>query len=269
MAPLAPLERDYPELMIALITGASSGIGRSLALLLARDGFDVVLVARTESALNDVAGEIARLGRSAHVFATDLSESDAATGLCERLNRAGIIVDVLVNNAGFGVQGRFDQLPLDRQLAMIAVNITSLTALTRLLLPGMLARDRGGVLNVGSTAAFQPGPLMAVYYATKAYVLSFTEALAEEVAGTSVKISCLAPGPTHTGFAQQASMRESRLFKGPVMSADEVAAIGFAGWKDNRTLVIAGLRNRIGAFAIRFAPRRMVTKFVKRLNDLG
>ena len=252
--------------MTALITGASSGLGRSLALLFARDGFDVVLVARREAALEEVAAAVRMLGRTAHVQPADLSLADGVARLHQRLEQEGITVDVLVNNAGFGMQGRFDRIPLDRQLAMIQVNVTSLTALTRALLPGILARNRGGVLNVASTAAFQPGPLMAVYYATKAYVLSFTEGIAEEVAGSALKVSCLAPGPTATGFAAEASMTNSALFRLGAMDADRVARIGFEGWKAGKTLVIAGLRNRVGAFAIRFVPRAMARRITKRLN---
>jgi hypothetical protein len=254
--------------MTALITGASSGIGRSLALLFAADGYDVVLVARREAALQELAAEIVRRGRSAHVIAADLSVEDGAERLHERLQRDRLSVDVLVNNAGFGLQGRFDQIPLERQLAMIRLNVTSLTALTRLLVPDMIARNRGGILNVGSTAGFQPGPLMAVYYATKAYVLSFTEALAEELAGTSLKISCLAPGPTATEFAAEAAMTKSRLFKTGAMTADEVARIGFDGWKAGKILVVAGMRNRIGAASVRFAPRSLVRRIARRLNSL-
>jgi short-subunit dehydrogenase len=201
-------------------------------------------------------------------MAADLAIPEGPQALHAKLEQEGLVIDVLVNNAGFGMQGPFDQIPLERQLAMIQLNVTSLTALTRLLLPGMMARNRGGVLNVGSTAGFQPGPLMAVYYATKAYVLSFTEAIAEEVSGSGLKITCLAPGPTVTGFATEAAMTGSRLFKAGAMSADDVARIGFEGWKDGKTLVIAGTRNRIGAFSLRLAPRAMVRKVVKRLNTI-
>lgn len=253
--------------MTALITGASAGIGRELALLFARDGFDLVLVARRDAALHELAREISALGRSARVVAADLSVPGAAERLHHRLTADGIAVDVLVNNAGFGLQGRFDQLPLDRQLAMIQLNVASLTALTRLFLPGMLARSRGGVLNVASTAAFQPGPLMAVYYATKAYVLSFTEAVAEEIAGSQVKVTCLAPGPTETEFAAEANLTTSRLFRGGAMSAADVARAGYDGWKEGTRLVIPGARNRFGAFAVRFAPRAVATRVTKRLNS--
>jgi uncharacterized protein len=252
--------------MIALVTGASSGIGRSLALQFAAGGYDLVLTARSEPALQELAAQVQALGRTAHVIVADLGAADGASRLHEVLVRDGINVDVLVNNAGFGLQGRFDTLPLDRQLAMIQLNVTSLTALTRVLLPGMLARNSGGVLNVASTAAFQPGPLMTVYYATKAYVLSFTEAVAEEVAESRLNVSCLCPGPTHTGFVKAAGMTGSRLFKAGAMTADDVAQQGFEGWSNRKRVVIPGFRNRLGAFSVRLVPRRIVPTIVKRLN---
>jgi short-subunit dehydrogenase len=253
--------------MIALITGASSGIGRSLALLFAQNGYDLVLVARGEAALQELAHEANRQGRTARVMPADLGVAGGVEDLHARLQRDGIDVDVLVNNAGVGMLGPFHELPLDRQVGMIQLNVTSLTALTRLMLPPMLARRRGGVLNVASTAAFQPGPLMAVYYATKAYVLSFSEALAEEVAGTGLQVTCLAPGPTYTEFIERAAMAHTRIVAGGAMTADEVARQGFEGWKAGRRLVIPGARNRFGAMAVKFAPRAFVTRFVKRLNS--
>lgn len=254
--------------MNALITGASAGIGRHLALRFAHHGFDVVLTARRETLLRDLADEIAAIGRTARVIAADLAAADGALQLHAGLERDRIAVDVLVNNAGFGARGAFADLPLDRQISMIQLNVTSLTALTRLLLPPMLSRNRGGVLNVASTAAFQPGPLMAVYYATKAYVLSFSEALAEEVSGSALKVSCLAPGPTATEFAERAAMTGSLVFKRAAMSADVVARIGFEGWQAGRRLVIPGFRNRLGALAVQLAPRAVVPAIVKRLNTI-
>ena len=251
----------------ALVTGASSGIGRSLALRFARQGYDVVLVARRQASLEALAAEIHHLGRAAHFHAADLAQRGSAADLHGRLESVGTPVDVLVNNAGVGMRGRFDELSLDRQLAMIELNVVSLTALTRLFLPAMLERNVGGVLNVASTAAFQPGPLMSVYYATKAYVLSFTEAIAEEVAATELKVSCLCPGPTETGFAAEADLEQSRLFKGGAMSADDVARIGFDGWTAGQRVVIPGFSNRVGAFAVRLMPRRLVPKVTKRLNE--
>jgi short-subunit dehydrogenase len=254
--------------MTALVTGASSGIGRSLALEFARAGHDLALVARREAALTELAGEVSRVGRTATVHAVDLNDTGAPMQLHRQLASAGIIIDVLVNNAGVGAQGRFEALGLERQLAMIQLNVTSLTALTWLFLPAMLAANRGGVLNVASTAAFQPGPLMAVYYATKAYVLSLTEAIAEEVSASNLKVSCLCPGPTHTGFVDAADMRGSRLFKTGAMTADAVASQGFQGWAAGKRVVIPGASNRLGAFAARHAPRRLTVKLVQQLNQV-
>lgn len=251
----------------ALITGASSGIGRSLARLFARDGYDLALVARRADALDELAAEI----RAAHAvtvtnFAVDLARADGARLLHEQLEAAGVAVDVLVNNAGVGMQGAFSALPVERQIEMIRLNVTTLTELTGRLLPGMLQRGNGGVLNVGSTAGFQPGPFMAVYYATKAYVVSFTEALAEELSGSRLRVSCLAPGPTATGFAAEAGVADSALFRGDVMDVNEVARIGYDGWKKGKPLVVAGRRNRLRAFAVRLFPRAWVLKAVGRLN---
>jgi short-subunit dehydrogenase len=252
----------------ALVTGASSGIGRSLALLFARGGYDVVLVARREASLQQLASEVRALGRTASVYPADLAQVGSAEDLHRRLLDSGTQVDVLVNNAAVGMQGRFHELPLERQLAMLHLNVTSLTALTRVLLPSMVSRNAGGVLNVASTAAFQPGPLMAVYYATKAYVLSFSEAIAEEVSETALKISCLCPGPTQTGFVDAAEMQGSRLFTSGAMSAEDVARIGYEGWQAGKRLVIPGTQNRLGTLLVRFTPRRIVPKITKRLNEV-
>lgn len=250
-----------------LITGASSGIGRSLARLFAADGYSLVLVARRAAALEALAAELARdHGVTVRVIPIDLTAPSAASELHEKVVGAGVAVDVLVNNAGFGMQGPFASLPLERQMQMIQLNVTALTALTRLLLPPMLERRRGGILNVGSTAGFQPGPFMAAYYATKAYVVSFSEALADELTGSGLKVTCLAPGPTATEFAAEAGITDSRLFQGGTMSVDEVARIGYEGWKQGRPLVIAGTRNRLSALVVKLAPRAFVRRVVRRLN---
>jgi short-subunit dehydrogenase len=254
----------------ALITGASSGIGRSLARLFARDGYALVLVARRGSLLEDLAAELLRdHGVVVRVMPVDLTDPASAMRLFTDLQRAGVTVDVLVNNAGFGMQGAFAALPVDRQVQMIHLNVTALTALTRLLLPSMLERGRGGVLNVGSTAGFQPGPFMAVYYATKAYVVSFSEALADELSGSGLRVTCLAPGPTATAFAAEAGASDSRLFQGDTMSVDEVAQIGYDAWRAGKPLVIAGSRNWWRAFAVRVLPRAWVRKAVRELNTQG
>jgi uncharacterized protein len=252
----------------ALITGASAGIGRELARAFARDRYDVVLAARRIEALEQLAGElIGTHGIRASAMAVDLAEPGAAPKLYDQLQRAGATIDVLVNNAGFGAQGRVVDIPLERQREMVQVNVTALTELTRLFLPGMVERNTGGILNVGSTAAFQAGPWMAVYYATKAYVLSFTEAVAEEVAGSGLRVSCLCPGPTATEFAEAAQMTKVRLFQRATMSAADVARIGYDGWKDGKIIVIPGASNRVGAALVRVSPRPIVRRLVKRLNQ--
>jgi len=249
----------------ALITGASSGIGLDLARLFAKDGCDVVLVARSEGKLRELAAELERGGGvTAHVIALDLARPDAAEALVQRLPGD---VDILVNNAGFGVAGPFVETDLAKELEMIQVNIVALTELTKLLLPGMIARRRGRILNVASTAAFQPGPLMAVYYASKAYVLSLSEALANETEGTGVRVSALCPGPTETGFVAAAGMVESKLFDANVMDARSVAVEGYRGMLSGKTIVIPGFRNRLLASGYRFAPRGLITKVVRGIQE--
>jgi len=251
----------------ALITGASSGIGEELARLFARDRSHLVLVARSQEKLERLAAELRKEhGIEAEVFPKDLADAAAPQAIFDGLAAKGILVDVLVNNAGFGAAGPVADLPVQKQIEMIQVNVTALTYLTRLFLPGMLQRGSGGILNVGSTAGFQPGPYMAVYYATKAYVLSFTEALAEELAGTAIKVTCLAPGPTATGFAALANMENALLFKLGTMDAKPVAAIGYRGFRRGKVIVVPGFKNRLGAFAVRLGPRSTVRKLVKRLQ---
>ena len=250
-----------------LITGASSGIGLELARCFAAEGCRLVLLARKRSALQALADELRTVHKTqSEILPADLAEPRAPARIFEQLQSTGTKLDVLVNNAGFGAQGLFAELPLDRQLAILQVNIAALTCLTRLFLPGMLERRQGGVLNVASTAGFQPGPGMAVYYATKAYVLSFSEALSEELAGTGVTISALCPGPTDTNFAAAANARFSHRFKKSAMSAKSVAEIGHRAFRSGQAVAIAGLRNQLLAFSVRLAPRSMVRKITKYLN---
>ena len=251
-----------------LITGASSGIGLELARLFAADGYNLVLVARRNEALSALAEELRTQHSAAvRVLARDLNRSSAPHDIVEMMLADGIHVDVLVNNAGFGARGAFAELDLQRQMDMIQVNVTALTLLTRLFLPGMLARNRGGILNVASTAAFQPGPFMAVYYATKAYVQSFTEAVAEEVAGSGLRVTCLSPGPTVTEFAARAGTEGSKLLRRTSsMSAVDVARAGYIGWGKGRVLVVPGMTNTVGTWAVRFLPRRVVRKLISGLN---
>jgi short-subunit dehydrogenase len=252
----------------ALITGASSGIGLEFARLFAADRSDLVLAARRQDVLERLAEDLRRdHGVRVRVVVKDLADAAAPIAIAEELAAAGVHVDVLVNNAGFGAVGQSLALPVQRQLDMVQVNVTALTHLCRLLLPPMLERRSGGILNVASTAAFQPGPYMAVYYATKAYVLSFTEALAEELRGTGISVTCLAPGPTETEFVGKANLASSLLFKLGAMSAQQVAKAGYRGFRAGKVLVIPGLKNKLGAAIVRLVPRWVVREVVKRLNQ--
>ena len=252
----------------ALVTGASSGIGLDLSRELAKNGHDVVVVARTVSALQEVAAELQKSGATAHVIAADLSRPNAAEDIVSELKRRNLEIDVLVNNAGYGLVGPFVENDLQREIDMIQVNIVALTHLTKLLLRPMVARRRGRILNVASTAAFQPGPLMAVYYATKAYVLSFSEAIADELRNSGVTVTALCPGPTQTGFAETAKMTESRLFTMMrPMSSAEVARLGYRGMISGKRLVIPGAKNKMLVQSLRVSPRRAVTVLVRKFQE--
>lgn len=251
-----------------LITGASSGIGRELAHCFADGGSECVLLARNEEALHDLADTLESAhGVDAHVLPADLSVPGVAEDIDAALQERGFSVDVLVNNAGVGARGSFADLDPQRQVDMIRVNVTALTALARRLLPSMLDRDCGGVLNVASTAAFQPGPYMSVYYATKAYVLSFSEGLAHEVANTNVTVTCLAPGPTRTAFADRAEIQDTRLLKwNSAMAPGAVAEAGHDAFRNEQTLIVPGWLNKIGAFLVRFTPGPVARRVTGWLN---
>jgi uncharacterized protein len=251
----------------ALVTGASSGIGLEICRALAEQGCDLILVARSEAKLTEFARELGgQHPINAKALAADLTQPGAAQQIYDRLTSQGTRIDALVNNAGFGAHGAFAALPLQRQLDMIAVNITSLTALTRLFLPDMLTRRAGKILNVASTAAFQPGPNMAVYYASKSYVLSFSEALAEELTGSGVSVTCLCPGPTKTAFASGAEMEGSLLFRLLPSDARSVAHLGVDAMLAGKRLVVPGVLNKIMAFSTRVTPRPVILKIVKQLQ---
>jgi uncharacterized protein len=253
----------------ALITGASSGIGLELARLFARDHHDVALVARRADKLERLAAELERAhGVRVTVIPADLADDAASEEIFRALAARDIEVDVLVNNAGFGLVGPFLATDLATELRMIRVNVTALTQLTKLFLPGMVARGGGRILNVASTAGFQPGPFMAVYYATKAYVISFSEALAEELRGTGVTVTCVCPGPTPTGFQEVAGMRNLRFLKLPfVTDAASVARAGYDGVLKGKRIVIPGLMNKLMPLTVRLAPRSMVTRVVRRFQE--
>jgi short-subunit dehydrogenase len=243
-----------------LITGASGGIGYELAKLFARDHHNLVLVARSADKLGQVATELQTHGVTVKTIALDLAAAPAPKFLFDQLQREGVAIDILVNNAGFGAFGDFAQMPEDEILGQIDLNISALTQLTRLFLPPMLQRRSGRIMNVASTAAFQPGPLMAVYYATKAYVLSFSEAIANELRGSGVTVTCFCPGATHTGFAKRAGSEKSRLFQQlGAMNAEKVALDGYRAVMEGRGLAISGAHNWVVAQSTRFAPRKIVT----------
>src|SRR5580704_5746178 len=243
----------------ALITGASGGIGYELAKIFARDHHNLILVARSADKLAQVARELQAHGVTVKIVALDLAASIAPKFLFDQLQSEKISVDILVNNAGFGVHGQFAEMPEAEILGQIDLNIRALTELTRLFLPPMIAKHSGRVMNVASTAGFQPGPLIAVYYATKAYVISFSEAIANELHGTGVTVTCFCPGATHTGFADRAGIEKSRLFQLGAMSAQKVARDGYRAMMRGRTLAISGAHNWLVAQSTRFAPRKMVT----------
>lgn len=250
-----------------LVTGASSGIGLELAKCFAADCCRLVLLARNTAALEALAGEL----RQAHkievfVLTADLSLPETPARVFQELQGRGITVDVLVNNAGFGASGTFAGLSLQRQLEMIQVNIIALTALTGLFLPGMIARRRGGVLNVGSVAGFLPGPGMAIYFATKAFVLSFTEALAEELGGTGVTVTVLCPGPTESNFGNVARGQKVRSINTGKMTAEAVASHGHGAFRRGQLVAISGWRNRFIVFLIGIIPRRLVRKMAGFFN---
>jgi uncharacterized protein len=236
----------------ALVTGASSGIGIELARELARDGHDLVLSARRAAPMHALAAELEAYGADSVVIPVDLSKPAAASELATAVESRALQIDVLVNNAGLGGVGRFDQLDPARISEMLQVNVVALTELTRLLLPGMVARRRGQVMLVASTAGFQPGPRMAVYFATKAYVLNLGEALTYELRGTGVTVTTLCPGATATEFFKVAGANEIALR--PMMSASEVARIGYRALKAGRRVAITGLLNRILAVGGRYGP---------------
>ena len=251
----------------ALITGASAGLGRDYARLFAADGHDVVLVARRRARLEELAKELGTAsGVQTHVLDFDLSDRDAPGRLCDELRARALSIDFLVNNAGFGHTGAIATAPLATQLEMVQVNVTTLVDLTRRLLPDMIERGHGRILNVGSTAGFQAGPFMAVYYATKAFVNSFTEALAYELAGTGVTATVSCPGATATEFAGHAGNAESLLFRLGAADSASVAKEGYAAMMAGKPMVVHGLTNKLGVQALRISPRALVLGLAARLN---
>jgi short-subunit dehydrogenase len=254
----------------ALITGASSGIGLELAKLFAQDGHDLVLVARRGDRLRALAAELARSYRvRSTVITADLADPGTPPEIARSVEAAGIEIRYLVNNAGSGLTGRFAKTDITTELRMIQVNVGALTHLTKLFLAGMLARHEGAILNVASTAGFVPGPLMAVYYATKAYVISLSEALAEELTGSGATVTVLCPGATRTDFwAAAGTDASARLLRRPwVADAASVARAGYEGLRVGKRMVIPGLANKIMIQSARVAPRALLAKIARRLQE--
>jgi short-subunit dehydrogenase len=253
----------------ALITGGSGGIGLALARQFAGHGHDLVLTARRRDALEAVAGTIeGKYGVKVTVIAADLTDPDAPQRLFDEIGIENIDIHFLVNNAGFGLGGEFVDTDINRELEMVQVNIAALMQLTKLFLPAMIKRKSGRILNLASTAAFQPGPLMSVYYASKAFVLSFSEALDEELRNTGVTVTCLCPGATATKFAETAGVGNSKLFASiGGTTAEQVAQYGYEAMMRGERVAVVGLRNMIMVTAERFAPRKFVTMLSRKAQE--
>ena len=251
-----------------MITGASSGIGLELAHLFANDGYRTVLVARNRGALRTLGDELqSRYGVEVRISPKDLAHPASPLELYQELQEAGLVLDVLVNNAGFGGSGPFLKTDWNHEAEMIQVNIVALTHLTKLFLPQIRARE-GKVLNVASVAAFLPGPYMNVYYATKAYVLHFSEALAEELKGTGTTVTCLCPGPVETGFQKRAGTGSSQMMRSPLLvNVRDVARAGYEGMKQGKRVVIPGWKNNLMIQSLRGSPRGTATRMVSRMHE--
>ncbi|MBW4646029.1 MAG: SDR family oxidoreductase [Goleter apudmare HA4340-LM2] len=254
----------------ALITGAASGIGYQLAYIFALNDYNLVLVDRMGQKLLEIADKFQiEFGIYVKTIVKDLSLSTSPEEIFTELQREAIKVDVLVNNAGFGIHGLFNETNLTTELEMLQVNVVTLTHLTKLFLKEMVKQGDGKVLNVSSAAAFQPGPLMAVYFATKAYILSFSQALASELEGTGVTVTTLCPGPTESAFHERTGAAGIKQVEGNnMMDAAKVAKIGYRALMEGKTVVVPGWKNRMLAEIVRFTPRNLVTKIVKNMQEI-
>jgi len=256
---------------VALITGASTGIGKELANIHAEKGGDLVIIARSKEKLDVLKAEVEQ-NHSVEVLviAKDLSAPEAPKEIYNEIKKAGIEIEYLINNAGFGALGKFHELELDRQVNMINLNVTALTVLTRLFLPDFVKKNKGKILNVSSTASFMPGPLQAVYYATKAYVTFLSNALAEELYDTNITVTNLMPGATETEFGAVSGMDKTEVFKNTV-SARGVADDGYRGLLDGKLDVISGLTTsqKIMMRMIPFTPKKMILKQIRQMQEVN
>jgi len=251
----------------ALITGATGGLGYELSKILAQEGYNLVLVARNQARLETTKHNLSRISNIAiETMALDLTIPTAPKELYERVQQQSLAIDLLVNNAGFGIYGRFDKTELGEELEMIQLNATALIQLTKFFVPDMLTRQNGKILNVASQAAFQPIPFFSVYAATKALVLSFSEALANELQGTGVSVSVLCPGAFRSGFQQRARMEHTIIFQSRLLlTAEEIAKIGYRGLKKNKRVIIPGWKEKMLVFSTRCAPLNLVTQIARYL----
>ena len=263
------LEKEFTRpTETALVTGASSGIGYEMAVLLARNGFDLVLVARNRLAMTVLANRLStEFSVKVAIYPSDLSERGSTRALFTQLQKDGVVIDVLVNNAGFAIQGPLVDHDNATLLDMLEVNIAALTHLIRLFLPGMIERGHGRILNVSSIGAFMPGPMTAAYFASKAYVLSLSEALANEVRGTGVTVTAMCPGPTRTKFAQRARLTATKAFQGHLMEPEAVALAGYDAMMKGRSVVVPGLKHRMQLFPTPLVPRRVLAYFARQYHE--
>ena len=249
-----------------LITGATSGIGYELAKIFAKNEHSLLLISREKTTLEKVKKELKTYPIDIEIFSSDLSKSNSANKILEFVKLKKINIDILINNAGFGLKGKFIETDLEKELNMIDLNVKALTSLTKLFIPILSKNKNSKILNVASTAAFQPGPLMAVYYATKAYVLSFSNALYEELKPLNIHVSTLCPGATETNFAKTANLSNTLLFK-TAMTAEKVALVAYKGLMKNKRVIIPGYKNKFLKLIIPFTPIRLILKVVKRIQS--
>lgn len=254
------------EKKTALITGATTGLGYELSKILAREGYHLVLVARNQDNLDTVTNDLSnRFNVSIETIALDLSLPTSSNKLYEWVQQKSLCIDLLVNNAGFGLHGRFDETDIKEELSMIQLNAITLVELTKFFVLDMLNRNHGKILNIASLAAFQPMPLFNVYAATKAFVLSFSESLASELQGTGVTVSVLCPGPFHSGFQQRAQLENIPIYQGKLPTAEEIAEIGYREMNQNKRVIIPERKMRMLMFIARFLPRNLITQNNKHL----
>lgn len=249
-----------------LITGATAGIGYELAKLYAKDENNLILVARDEERLKEVKDELEFYNIKVYTIALDLSEDNSCEKVLDFVNKKNLSVDILINNAGMGSFGYLSEIEVEKELKLINVNIRALTELTKMFLPSMIEHGEGAIMNVASTAAFCAGPKMATYYASKSYVLNFTEALYEELKGSEIKISCLCPGPVKTNFQEKSGIRKSEAAKKALMTPKEVAEIAYRDFKKGKLIIIPGFKNKLIIRINKLIPRSFSRKIILMMN---